>query len=162
METVVHDNQTAIQTLSSPLQAINQAFPLLQEQNEATAITVRAVRQEAHDSRQEAQHFREKALTELTKLADRADSSPNSLERTIAITLDRHSAKMTQLKHDLQLAHSKYTGEVVAKLEAIVGVFDLIRSTKLIETRTRVLKVSRSVLSASQVSCTQSVKRTTA
>ena len=161
-ETAVHDNQTAVQTLSSPLQAIKQAFPLLQEQNEATAIALRAVRQEAHDSRQEARHFREKTLTELTKLADRANSSPNSLERTIAITLDRHSTKMTQLKHDMQLAHSQHTGEVVAKLEAIVGVVNLIRSTKLTETRIKVLKVSRSVLSASQVSCTQSVKRTTA
>ena len=123
----------------------------MQQQNDDTAITLRAVHQEAHDSRQEARNFREKALTELTALADRVRGSPNSLERTIAITLDRHSAKMTQLKHDLQFAHSQYTGEVVAKLEAIVGVVGLISFTKLTETRTRVLKVSKSALSASQV-----------
>lgn len=123
----------------------------MQEQNEVTATTLRAVRQEAHDSRQEARHFREKALTKLTNLADRANSSANSLERTIAITLGRHSAKMNQLNHDLQFAHSQYAGEVLLKLEAIVSVSSLIRSTKLTETRTRVLKVSRSVLSASQV-----------
>ena len=77
---------------------------------------------EARDSRQEARDFREKALLELTKVADRADSSPGSLERTIATTLTHHSAGMNQLTHDLQLAHSQNTGEVVAKLEALVGI----------------------------------------
>ena len=149
-ETAVHNNQTAIQALSSPLQAINQAFPLIQQQNDATATTLRAVHQETHDSREEARIFRNKALTELTKLVDRVDSSPNSLERIIAITLDRHSAKMTQLKHDLHFAHSENTGEVVARLEAIVGVLDSIEVTMLTKARTRALKVSRLALLASQ------------
>ena len=122
----------------------------MQQQNDATAITLRAVHQEAHDSRQEARHFREKVLTELTNLADRVDSSPKSLERTIAITLERHSTKMTQFKHDLHFTHSGNTDESVARLEAIVGVVGFIEAMMLTKARTRALKVSRLVSSASQ------------
>ena len=136
-EIIAHDNQIAIQALSPPLQAINQAFPLIKQQNDATAISLRAVHEEAHDSRQEARQFREKALRELTKLADRVDGSPNGLERSIAISLSRYGAGMSQLKHDLQYAHSQDTNEVVAKLEAIVGVVGVTRITKLTKTRTR-------------------------
>ena len=135
-ETAVHSNQTAIQALSSPLQAINQAFPLMQQQNDATAITLRAVHQEAHDSRQEARHFQEKLFTELTKLADREDSSPGRIERSMITSLNHHSAGMSQLKRDLQYAHSQDTNEVVAKLEAIVGVVGISATTKLMNTRT--------------------------
>ena len=150
IETAVRNNQAAIQGLSSPLQAINQAFPLIQQQNDATAITLRGLHQDAHNSRQEARHFREKVLTEMTKLVDRVDNSPNSLERAIAIKLDRHSAKMTQLNHDLHYTHSEDNGELFARLEAIVGVFDFIEATMLTKARTRASKVSRLVLSASQ------------
>ena len=149
-ETAVHNNHTAIQALSSPLQAINQAFPLIQQQNDATAITLRAVHQEAHDSRQEARNFRDKVITELTKLVDRVDSSPGRVERNIITSLDHHGAGMSQLKHDLRYAHSQDTNEVVAKLEAIVGVIGISPTTKLTKARTRALKVSKSVLSASQ------------
>ena len=103
---------------------MNQAFPLLQQQTEDTALAVRAVHDEAHDSRQDARDFREKVLMELTKLANCVDNSPGGLERTINMTLDRHSAGMNQLQHELQFAHSKSTGEVVAQLEAIVCIVD--------------------------------------
>ena len=149
-ETAVRNNQAAIQALSSPLQAINQAVPFIQQQNDATAITLRAVHKEAHDSRQEARQFRQKVLTELTKLADRVDSSPNSLERAIAIKLDLYSAKMTQVKHDLHFTHSENPSELLVRLDAIVGVVDFIEFTMLTKFRTRASKVSRLVLSASQ------------
>ena len=136
-ETAVRNNQTTIQALSSPLQAINQAFPLIQQQNDATAITLRAVHEEAHDSRQEARNFRGKVLTELTKLADRVDSSSGSLERSITISLNRHGARISQLKNNLQYAHSQDTNQVVAKLEALVSVFSVTVTTKLNKTRTR-------------------------
>ena len=136
-ETAVRNNQTAIQALSSPLQAINQAFPLIQQQNDATAITLRAVHEEAHDSRQEARNFRGKVLTELTKLADRVDSSSGSLERSITTSLNRHGARISQLKNDLQYAHSQDTNQVVAKLKALVGVVSVSVTTKLNKTRTR-------------------------
>ena len=137
-ETVVHSNQTAIQALSSPIQAINQAFPLIKQQNDATAITLKTVHKEAHDSRQEARQFRDKALMELTKMADRVDSSPKSLERSIATSLNRHGAEMSQLKYDLQYAHSQDTNKVVAKLETIVGVIGVTGIMKLTKTRKRV------------------------
>ena len=136
-ETAVRNNQTAIQALSSPLQAINQAFPLMQQQNDATAITLRAVHEEAHDSRQEARNFWEKALTELTKLADRVDSSPGNLERSIATTLNRHGAGMSQLRNELQHAHSQDTNQIAAKLEVIVGVVSVNVTMQLNRTRTR-------------------------
>ena len=120
-ETAVHSNKTAIQALSLPLQAISQAFPLLQQQNESTAITVRAAHDETHDLRQDARGFQEKVLQELTNLANRSYSSSSSLEMTIARALDRHSAKMNQLQRDLQRTHSQETDGVIAKLEAIVG-----------------------------------------
>ena len=136
-ETAVRNNQTAIQALSSPLQAINQAFPLIKQQNDATAITLRAVHEEAHDSRQEARNFRRKILTDLTKLADRVDNSSGSLERSITTSLNRHGAGISQLKNDLQYAYFQDTNQVVAKLEAIVGVVGVIETTKLNRTRIR-------------------------
>ena len=60
-------------------------------------------------------------LQELTDLASRVDKSPRSLETTIAMTLNRHSAEVNQLKHDLQFAHSQHTGEVVAQLKSMVS-----------------------------------------
>lgn len=161
-ETAVHNNQAAIQALSAPLQAINQAFPLIQQQTEDTALAVRAVHDEAHDSRQDSLDFRAKVLMELTKLAERVDSSPTSLERTITMTLARHSAGMNQLQHDLQFAHSKGTGEVVAKLEAIVCTHPFSDNIRLTETRIKVSKVFRLVLSASRALCGQSARRMTA
>ena len=137
IETAVRNNQTAIQALSLPLQAMNQAHPLIKRQNDATAIALRAVREEAHDFRQEARNFRQKALTELTKLADRVDSSPGSLERSIVTTLNRHGAGMGQLRNELQYAHSQDTNQIFAKLEAIVGVVSVNVTTQLNKTRTR-------------------------
>ena len=147
-ETAVRNNQAAIQALSPPLQAINQAFPLIQQQNDATATTLRAVYQEAHNSRQEARQFQKNLLTELTKLmklTDRVDSSTSSLERAIIIELDHRSAQMTQLEHDLHSTHSENTGELLARLEAIVGVIGLIEVTMLTKARTRASKVFRLV-----------------
>lgn len=79
---------------------------------------------EAHDSSLDALKFREEVLQKLTKLANRVDSSPSSLERTIAMNLDRHSAEVNQLKYDLHIAHSQHTAEMIAKLKAIVGIIE--------------------------------------
>lgn len=79
------------------------------------------MRDEARHSRQDSRKFWEEVLQELTNLADRAESSPRSLETTIAMTLDRQSTEMNQLKNDLQFTHSQYADEVVAKLKAMVG-----------------------------------------
>ena len=106
--------------------------------------------EEVHDSRQEARQFRENVLTELAKLADRVDGCPTSLERSIATSLDRYGAEMSQLRHDLQYAHSQDINEVVAKMERIVGVFGVTGTTKLTETRFRASNVSNLVSSANQ------------
>ena len=115
---------TAIQALSSSLQATSQAFPLIQQRTEDTAITVRAAYDEAHDSRQDALDCREKDLYGLTNLADRVDSSPSSLEMIIATTSDRHSARMNQSKHDFQFAHPQHNDEVVVKFQALIGIIE--------------------------------------
>ena len=82
----------------------------------------RAVDHEANNSRQSTREFRETMLQELTKLANHVSTSSTSLETTISMTLDHHNARMNQMKHDLYFAHSQDSGEVVAKLEAIVGI----------------------------------------
>ena len=77
---------------------------------------------EAYNSRQSTRDFRDTVLQELTKLANHVNTSPRSLETAISMTLDHHNARMDQMKRDLHFAHSQDTGEVVAKLEAIVGI----------------------------------------
>ena len=111
----------AIQALSSPLQAINKAFPPIQQQTENTAITVRAVYDEVHTLRREAQNSQERVLQEMIGLANCADHSSRGLGSAIATTLDSYSAKMNNLRHDLTFSQSQQTGEVIAKLEAVVG-----------------------------------------
>ena len=110
----------AIQALSSPLQAINKAFPPIQQQTEDTAIIVRAMHDEVHTLRREAQTSK-RALQEMIGLANRADSSSRGLDSAIAMTLDSYSAKMNNLRHDLIFSQSQHAGEVIAKLEAMVG-----------------------------------------
>lgn len=50
------------------------------------------------------------------------ESSSGSLERTMVVTLDRHSTGMKELINNMHSAHSQATAEVAAKLEALVGV----------------------------------------
>lgn len=113
---------TAIQALSSPLQAINQTLPIIQQQTEDIAISIKAVHHEAEETRQDAQFFRDKVLEDLTDLVDRVDSSSNSLENTIAMTFSRQSDGMNRLSHELRFAHAQDTGKLFAKLEAMVGI----------------------------------------
>ncbi len=124
-ETAVNNNRRAIQALSSPIQAINQAFSLIQQQTEDTAITIRAVHDEVHDSRQSTQDFQETVLQELTRIANHINSSSSSLETTISMTLDHYSTGMNQMKRDLHSAHTQPISKVFAKLEAIVGIVGL-------------------------------------
>lgn len=77
---------------------------------------------ETHESRRDVREFREQVLQELGNLTNSVDSSSSGLETNIALALNRHSAEMNQLKHDLQFAHSQYAGKVVEKLEAVVGI----------------------------------------
>lgn len=119
-------NQTAIQAISSPLQAISQAFPLIQQQTEDIGIAVKAVRSEAHSSGQVTQDFRETVLRELTRLTDSVASSPSSLETAIRFTMDRYSTRMNQINCELQAVQSRDTGELLAKLDAMAGTIDLI------------------------------------
>ena len=97
-------------------------IPLIQERSEDTAITTRTIRDEARDSRQQAREFREKALLELTKVADGVNNSPGSLERTMVVTLNRHSTEMTELINNIHSAQSQTTAEMAAKLETLVGI----------------------------------------
>lgn len=50
------------------------------------------------------------------------ESSSGSLERTMVVTLDRHSTVMKELINNMHSDHSQATAEVAAKLEALVGV----------------------------------------
>ena len=111
----------AILALSSPLQAINHALPLIQQRTETTAATVSAIHDELHSSRREAQDSRKGVLQEMTDLANRANHSSRSLDTAITITLDSYGAKMDKLRHDLEVSQSQHTGELIAKLEAMVG-----------------------------------------
>ena len=111
----------AVQALSSPLQAIKKAFPPIQQQTENTAITVRAMHDEVHILRREAQNSQERVLQEIIGLANHADHSSRNLDSAIVIALDSYSTKMNNLKHDLIFSQSQHTGEVIAKLEAMVG-----------------------------------------
>ena len=99
--------------------------------------------EEVHDSRQEARQFGENVLTELAKLVDR-------VEKSIATSLVSYGAEINQLSHNLPYAHSQDINEVVARMERIVGVFGVIGTTKLTETRIRASNVSNLVLSANQ------------
>ena len=114
--------------------------------------------------RQDAQDFRQKVFQELTNLANRADSSPKSLETAIVQRLNSHSAEMNGLKRDLQLAQSQYTDGMFAKLEAIVCCRYHLASDGIALSiiRTRALKVFKLVSSASQALCSRSAKRTAA
>lgn len=120
-EAAVNNNQTAIQGLSSPLHVISQAIPLIQGRTEDTAITVRTMHNDAHASRQDDREFRVKVLQGLTNLVNCVEGSSMSLETAIATTLERHSAERKHLEHDMHFAHSQQTGQMVAKLEAMVG-----------------------------------------
>ena len=111
----------AILALSSPIQAINHALPLIQQRTENTATTVRAMHNELHSSRREAQEYRKGVLQEMTDLANRANRSSRSPDTAITITLDSYSAEMNKLRHDLEVSQSQHAGEVIAKLEAMVG-----------------------------------------
>ena len=121
-EKSVHNNQIAIQALSPPVQVISQTLPLIQQQTQSTAITVRAALDEARGSRHDTQIFQDKVLQVLTNLASSVDNSPRSLETGIAMTLDRHLAGFNQLKQEMYCAHSQPSGEVLAKLDAMVGI----------------------------------------
>ena len=120
-ETAVRNNYTAIQALSSPVQDIYQALPLIQQQSENTAITINAVHDEAQDSRRDFRDFRERALQGLTNLANQRENSPRSLETTIRMALDRYSAGINELREDLRSNHSQQTSHVNAKMEALVS-----------------------------------------
>ena len=87
------------------------------------SITVKAVHDETRVARIEARNFQEKILEELTKIAKRVDSSPISLESTLAIALENDSVEMDQVKSDLQLAHSQKASALFARSEAIVSAF---------------------------------------
>lgn len=67
-------------------------------------------------------------LQELTNLTNRADNSANSLETVIARALSSHSTEMNQLQRDLKFTQSQHTGDVVAKLDAIVCIIDFVTS----------------------------------
>lgn len=112
---------TAILALSSPLQAINHALPLIQQRTKNTANTVRAMHNELQSSRRETQDSRKGVLQEIADLANQANRSSRSLDSAITITLDSYGAKMNKLRHDLEVSQSQHTGEVIAKLEAMVG-----------------------------------------
>ena len=111
----------AILALSSPLQAINKALPPIQQQTENTAISVIAMQDEVHTLRREAQNSQERVLQEMIGLAGRADRSSRGLDSAIAMTLDSYSAEMNNLRRDLIFSQSQHTGEVIAKLGAMVG-----------------------------------------
>lgn len=98
----------------------------MKQQTESTAITVKAVHDETHDLRQDARNFQENMLQELTNLTNRAESSANSLEMVITRAISSYSAEMNQLQRDLQFSQSQDTGDVAAKLEAIVGIVGLV------------------------------------
>ena len=100
---------------------MNKAFSPIQQQTENTAVTVRALHDEVHTFRREARNSQERRFQEIIGLANRADCSSRGLDSTIVMTLDSYSAKMNSLRHDLIFSQSQHTGEVIAKLEAMVG-----------------------------------------
>ena len=112
---------TAILALSSPLQAISHALPLMQQRTEYTATNVKAMLDEFHSSRRDAQDSRKGVPQEMTDLANRANPSSGSLETAIIIRLDSYGAEVNKLRHDIEVSQSQYTGKLIAKLEAMVG-----------------------------------------
>ena len=76
---------------------------------------------ELHSSRREIQDSRKGLLQEMTDLANQANRSSRSLDSAITITLDSYGAEMNKLRHDLEVSQLQHTGEVIAKLETMVG-----------------------------------------
>lgn len=55
-------------------------------------------------------------------MAEGVKSSPDSLERTMVESLNRHSTEMKELTNNAHSAHSRTTAEVAAKLESLVVI----------------------------------------
>ena len=110
----VHDNQTSIKELSSPLQATNQAISVVRQQTENVATQVDGIDDGVRTLRKDISSLRRKGFEELEKIS-KAQTNGQSIENAVVTRLNQHGAEMRNAlsQHTEQITGlmTKHTGQ---------------------------------------------------